>query len=95
MRALKVITTPLSVALPFTLLFGPIISLYVIQDKCKLLELLYVWIIGFAGCVAAISNARRDEVFAITAAHGAVLVVFVSGNIAAGGSRTEFVCASA
>jgi tetraacyldisaccharide-1-P 4'-kinase len=40
----------------------------------------------FAGAIPLVTNARRAEVFAACAAYAAVLVVFVSGNIGAGGT---------
>jgi hypothetical protein len=36
--------------------------------------------VAFAGSLALFTNARRQDVFAATAAYAAVLVVFVSGN---------------
>ena len=35
----------------------------------------------FATCVGWLTNARRDQIFAATAAYAAVLVVFVSGTL--------------
>ena len=35
----------------------------------------------FAICVGWLTNARRDQIFAATAAYAAVLVVFVSGTL--------------
>jgi hypothetical protein len=40
--------------------------------------------VAFAGSLALFTNARRQDVFAATAAYAAVLVVFVSGNLATG-----------
>ncbi len=42
--------------------------------------------VGFAISVGLLTNARRAEVFAATAAYAAVLVVFVSGNLGNAGS---------
>jgi len=39
------------------------------------------WTVLFAACVGWLTNAKRDQIFAATAAYAAVLVVFVSGNL--------------
>lgn len=39
------------------------------------------WTVLFAICVGWLTNARRDQIFAATAAYAAVLVVFVSGTL--------------
>jgi hypothetical protein len=45
------------------------------------LGLLTVFTLLFAGSIGLLTNARRAEVFAATAAYAAVLVVFVSGDL--------------
>jgi hypothetical protein len=40
--------------------------------------------VAFAGSLALFTNARRQDVFAATAAYAAVLVVFISGNLGSG-----------
>jgi len=40
----------------------------------------------FATCVGWLTNARRDQIFAATAAYAAVLVVFVSGTLGGAGA---------
>ncbi|OBT99590.1 hypothetical protein VE01_02892 [Pseudogymnoascus verrucosus] len=69
------------------LLFGSIASLYFVHNGLALLGMLGGWTVLFAVCVGWLTNARRDQVFAATAAYCAVLVVFVSGTLggAAGG----------
>ncbi len=46
----------------------------------------------FAICVGWLTNARRDQIFAVTAAYAAVLVVFVSGTL--GGAPSQVVLGS-
>jgi hypothetical protein len=39
------------------------------------------WTVLFAACVGLLTNAKRDRIFAATAAYAAVLVVFVSEDL--------------
>ncbi|KAF8858324.1 hypothetical protein BDZ45DRAFT_726129 [Acephala macrosclerotiorum] len=71
----------LSTILAAVMLFGAIISLYVVKSEKALLGMLSGWTVLFAACVGLLTNARRDQVFGSTAAYAAVLVVFVSGNL--------------
>jgi len=50
------------------------------------------WTVLFATCVGWLTNARRDQIFAATAAYAAVLVVFVSGTL--GGAPNSVVLGS-
>ncbi|KAH6663075.1 hypothetical protein B0J14DRAFT_280064 [Halenospora varia] len=69
------------------LLFGSITSLYFVHNHYALLGMLGGWTVLFATCVGWLTNARRDQIFAATAAYAAVLVVFVSGTL--GGAPTS------
>ena len=51
------------------------------KNEKSLLGMLSGWTVLFAACVGLLTNARRDQIFAATAAYAAVLVVFVSGNL--------------
>lgn len=73
----------LSILLAAILLIGSIVNLYLVQDNLKRLGLVGVYTAVFAASVGILSNARRAELFASTAAYAAVLVVFVSGNLTA------------
>ncbi|KAI9765745.1 MAG: hypothetical protein M1840_007179 [Geoglossum simile] len=68
------ITTSLSMA--------AITSLYYVNQPGARLVMIAGYIFVFAVCVTLLSTAQRAEVFAATAAFAAVLVVFVSGNLA-------------
>lgn len=46
-----------------------------------LLGMLGGWTVLCAVCVGWLTNAKRDQIFAATAAYAAVLVVFVSGTL--------------
>jgi hypothetical protein len=80
-RSLSHFVALLSTILAAVLLFGAIISLYVVHNKQALLGMLSGWTVLFAACVGLLTNARRDQIFAATAAYAAVLVVFVSGSL--------------
>jgi hypothetical protein len=86
-RSISNFVAILSTILASVLLFGAIISLYIVQNKHALLGMLSGWTVLFAACVGLLTNARRDQIFGATAAYAAVLVVFISGNL--GGSPSN------
>ena len=65
------------------LLIGPITSLYFIPGQGARLGMIAAFTVFFALTVGMLTRARRQEIFGATAAYAAVLVVFVSGNLAA------------
>ncbi|ORX92926.1 hypothetical protein BCR34DRAFT_608683 [Clohesyomyces aquaticus] len=75
----------ISVMVAAILLVGAIISLHFVTSPKAKLGLVTAYTLLFAMSVALLTNARRAEVFAATAAYAAVLVVFVSGDL--GGSN--------
>jgi len=78
---LTTFTEILSTILASLLLFGAIISLYIVKNQKALLGMVSGWTVLFAACVGVLTNAKRDQIFGATAAYAAVLVVFVSGNL--------------
>lgn len=56
-------------------------SLYFVHNPYAILGMLGGWTVLFAICVGWLTNARRDQIFAATAAYSAVLVVFISGSL--------------
>jgi len=60
------------------LLLGAIIILHFLKDEKAQLGIIALLEVLFAVSVGVLTNARRAEVFAATAAYAAVLVVFVS-----------------
>jgi len=80
-RSIAKFVAILSSILSAILLFGSITSLYFVHNPYALLGMLGGWTVLFAMCVGWLTNARRDQVFAATAAYAAVLVVFVSGTL--------------
>lgn len=63
------------------LLIGAIISLYWVTKPGARLGMISGFTILFALSVILLTNAKRSEVFAASAAYAAVLVVFVSGEL--------------
>jgi len=63
------------------LLIGAITSLYFVTNPGAKLSMIAGFTVLFAISVVLLTNAKRSEVFAATAAYSAVLVVFVSGNL--------------
>ena len=74
----------ISLLLAAILLIGAIVSLHSVSSDGAKLGLLTVFTLLFAGSIGLLTNARRAEVFAATAAYAAVLVVFVSGGLGEG-----------
>jgi hypothetical protein len=79
----------LSSVLASIMLFGSMISLYFVKNPYALLGMVGSWTVLFAACVGLLTNAKRDQIFAATAAYAAVLVVFVSGTL--GGAQPTVV----
>jgi hypothetical protein len=65
-------------------LIGAIVGLYWVSNPRIKLGILSGLTVAFAGTLALFTNARRQDVFAATAAYAAVLVVFISGNLSTG-----------
>lgn len=77
----------ISMTLAAILLISAIISLHFVTSPKAKLGLVAAYTLLFAVSLALMTNAKRVEVFAATAAYAAVLVVFVSGDL--GGSRGD------
>ncbi|PVH75814.1 hypothetical protein DL98DRAFT_592820 [Cadophora sp. DSE1049] len=80
--------TILSGLMATVFLIGAIVGLYWVEDPRTKLGILSGLTVAFAGTLALFTNARRQDVFAATAAYAAVLVVFISGNLTSGKSET-------
>jgi hypothetical protein len=91
-RSISHFVAVLSTVLAATMLFGAIISLYVVKNPRALLGMLSGWTVLFAACVGLLTNARRDQVFGATAAYAAVLVVFISGDLGGSPSPNSGTC---
>lgn len=75
------ITSTLSVLLAVGLLVGSILGLHFVEHIGVRLGLLMMFIVIFAFGVALTTGAKRDSIFASTAAYAAVLIVFISGDL--------------
>lgn len=80
-RSISTATAIITILIAAFLLVGPITGLYFVANDAAKLGMLAAFTALFALSVGLITNAKRAEIFASTAAYAAVLVVFVSGNI--------------
>ncbi|OCL03677.1 hypothetical protein AOQ84DRAFT_433802 [Glonium stellatum] len=71
----------ISIVIAAILLIGAITSLYFVTSPGAKLGMISGFTVLFAISVGLLTNAKRSEMFAATAAYSAVLVVFVSGNL--------------
>ncbi|KAL4862447.1 hypothetical protein BDV12DRAFT_190406 [Aspergillus spectabilis] len=71
----------ISILVASFLLIGSIVGLYFAKNNAVKLALVAAFTAVFAISVGLMTNARRAEIFAATAAYAAVLVVFISGDI--------------
>ena len=76
------LVTFISVTIAAMLLNGLIVGLYFVRSSGTRLGMITAFIVVFALSMALFTNARRAETFAATAAYAAVLVFFISGNLA-------------
>jgi len=67
-RRISYAVAVLSILLAAVFLVGAIVNLYLIQHNLTRLGLIGVYTAGFAACVSILTNARRAELFASTAA---------------------------
>ncbi|RYP92033.1 hypothetical protein DL770_001888 [Monosporascus sp. CRB-9-2] len=91
-NAVALLSSLLSVAV----LFGSMVSLCFVRNVYAVLGMVGGWTMLFADCIGFLTNAKRDQIFAATAAYAAVLVVFVSGTFGgvpgAGGTAASCNC---
>ncbi|KAL7957215.1 hypothetical protein V8C34DRAFT_286291 [Trichoderma compactum] len=80
-KSISAATAIISILIAAFLLVGPITALYFVINDAAKLGMLAAFTALFAVSVGLITNAKRAEIFASTAAYAAVLVVFVGGNI--------------
>ena len=85
-KAVVTVVSLISFLVAAALLIGAIVGLSFVEGRDAQLILISCLTIAFAGSLGLLTNARRPEVYAATAAYAAVLVVFVSGNLGAGGA---------
>ena len=83
-RMVQRVIAGISIIMAALLLEGAIVALYFITNPRLRLGLIALFMVLFAGGIGLLSNAKRSEMFAATAAYAAVLVVFVSGNLGSG-----------
>lgn len=77
----------ISTVIAAILLVGAITVLYFITDSGARLGTIACFMVLLALSVSLLTNAKRAEIFAATAAYAAVLVVFVSGELGGLGNK--------
>ncbi|KAI1200924.1 hypothetical protein F5X97DRAFT_291666 [Nemania serpens] len=82
-RSVSLATSAITIVAAAFLLIGSITTFHLVDDAADAVKLVLIaaFTIAFALSLVLITNARRAEIFAATAAYAAVLVVFVSGDI--------------
>jgi hypothetical protein len=80
-QKIEVVVGAVNILLAAAFLFGAIYNLYYVRDPRKTLGLVAGYTTAFAISVGLLTNARRAEIFGVSATYAAVLVVFVSGNL--------------
>lgn len=79
-QTIRHIVAFLSVMLSAVLLIGAIVALFFAPNRKTKLGLIAVFTLAFAASVGILTNARKAEIYASTAAYAAVLVVYVSND---------------
>lgn len=90
-RSVALATSAITIVVAAFLLIGSITTFHLVDaaaDAVKL-GLIAAFTSAFALSLVLITNARRAEIFAATAAYAAVLVVFVSGDISSSSSSSS------
>ncbi|KAF6798239.1 hypothetical protein CMUS01_15725 [Colletotrichum musicola] len=80
-KSISIAVAVISIIIAAALLIGSIVGLYFAKNDITKLGLITFFTAMFALSVGLMTNARRAEIFAGTAAYAAVLVVFVSGDL--------------
>jgi uncharacterized membrane protein len=70
----------MSILIAAVLLIGAIVGLYFVKKPAAKLGMIGGFTTLFAASVGILTSAKRQDVFAASAAYAAVLVVFVSGD---------------
>ena len=80
-RTVATVVSIISTLAAVAFLIGAIIGLYFVTNPSAQLAMLSCLTIAFAGSLGLLTTARRQDVFAATAAYAAVLVVFISASL--------------
>ncbi|RSM06402.1 hypothetical protein CDV31_009176 [Fusarium ambrosium] len=79
-RSITTTVTIVNIIVAIILLVGPITSLSFVSSRPAVLGMICSFTVAFAASVGLMTNAKRAEIFAGSAAYAAVLVVFVSNE---------------
>ncbi|KAF6782351.1 hypothetical protein CSOJ01_16008 [Colletotrichum sojae] len=80
-KSISIAVAVVSIIIAAALLIGSIVGLYFAKNDITKLGLITLFTTMFALSVGLMTNSRRAEILAGTAAYAAVLVVFVSGDL--------------
>ncbi|KAI8721324.1 hypothetical protein NCS52_00579600 [Fusarium sp. LHS14.1] len=88
-RSITIAAALINIIIAIILLVGSITSLYFVSSPAAILGMISAFTIAFALSVGLMTNAKRAEIFAGSAAFAAVLVVFVSSGDLSGNCCQE------
>ncbi|KAL2693591.1 hypothetical protein Neosp_000151 [[Neocosmospora] mangrovei] len=88
-RSITIAAALINIVIAIILLVGSITSLYFVSSPAAILGMISAFTIAFALSVGLMTNAKRAEIFAGSAAFAAVLVVFVSSGDLSGNCCQE------
>lgn len=88
-RSITIAVALINIVIAIILLVGSITSLYFVSSPAAILSMISAFTIAFALSVGLMTNAKRAEIFAGSAAFAAVLVVFVSSGDLSGNCCQE------
>ncbi|KAM0418317.1 hypothetical protein ACHAPD_004676 [Fusarium lateritium] len=88
-RSITIAVAIINIVVAIILLVGSITSLYFVSSPAAILGMISAFTVAFALSVGLMTNAKRAEIFAGSAAFAAVLVVFVSSGDLSGNCCQE------
>ncbi|KAI1071462.1 hypothetical protein LB507_005295 [Fusarium sp. FIESC RH6] len=86
-RSIPIVVSLINIVVAIILLVGPITSMSFVNSRTAILGMICAFTVVFALSVGLMTNAKRAEIFAGSAAYAAVLVVFVSNEDLSGSNN--------
>ncbi|KAJ4026453.1 hypothetical protein NW752_001398 [Fusarium irregulare] len=86
-RSIPIAVALINIVVAIVLLVGPITSMSFVNSRPAILGMICAFTVAFALSVGLMTNAKRAEIFAGSAAYAAVLVVFVSNEDLSGSNN--------
>ncbi|RFN44605.1 hypothetical protein FIE12Z_11149 [Fusarium flagelliforme] len=88
-RSIPIAVALINILVAIVLLVGPITSMSFVNSRAAILGMICAFTVAFALSVGLMTDAKRAEIFAGSAAYAAVLVVFVSNEDLSGSSSEK------